>query len=95
MSNTIVQTWSGTDLTQLGPIYPMVGSEVTFFILGLIFWLGFHILQFRIEKEEFEADEAAARSREWLARAFDTQEDETAAHSKELLTRAFDKEAQE
>ncbi|PWE33803.1 hypothetical protein DDZ14_03835 [Maritimibacter sp. 55A14] len=70
MSTTIVETWSGADLSQLGPIYPMVGTEFTLFLLGLIFWLGFHVLQMRIEGKEMEADESAARSPERLQRVF-------------------------
>ncbi len=62
MSTTQVETWAGADLSQIGPIYPMVGTEIMLLVVGLIFWLSFHILQARIEKEEFEADEAAARS---------------------------------
>jgi len=73
MSTTIVESWSGADLSQLGPIYPFVGWEVTLFIAGLIFWLGFHIIQIRIENKEMEADEAAARSPERLKRVFDEE----------------------
>ena len=73
MSTTIVESWSGADLSQLGPIYPMVGSEVILWIIGLAFWIGFHILQVRIEKKELEEDEAAARSPERLKRIFDEE----------------------
>jgi hypothetical protein len=67
---TPVETWVGTDLSQLGPIYPMVGSEFLLWILGLVFWIGFHVLQARVEKEEFEKDEAEARNPEKLKRVF-------------------------
>lgn len=70
LSTTIVETWSGTDISQLGPIYPMVGSEFILFIIGLIFWLGFHFKQALIEKKEMEADEAAARDPERVKRVF-------------------------
>ena len=70
MSTTAVETWAGADLSQIGPIYPMVGTEFILVIIGLAFWLWFHIAQARIEKREFEADEAAARSPERLARVF-------------------------
>ncbi len=73
MSTTAVETWAGADLSQIGPIYPMVGTEFILFILGLIFWLGFHVLQAGIEKREMEADEAAARSPERLKRVFDEE----------------------
>jgi hypothetical protein len=73
MSTTIVDSWSGADLAQLGPIYPMVGTEFILFIIGVTFWLAFHILQARIEKREMEEDEAAARSPERLQRVFDRE----------------------
>ncbi|MDR9394283.1 hypothetical protein [Roseovarius sp. SYSU LYC5161] len=73
MSTTAVETWAGADLSQIGPIYPMVGTEFILFIIGLVFWLAFHILQARIENKEFETDEAAARSPERLQRVFDEE----------------------
>ena len=73
MSTTIVETWAGTDLTQLGPIYPFVGSEGILVIIGLAFWLGFHFLQAGVEREEFRKDEEAAKSPERLKRVFDKE----------------------
>ncbi|QGX98825.1 hypothetical protein EI983_11300 [Roseovarius faecimaris] len=73
MSTTAVETWAGADLSQIGPIYPMVGTEMLLFIIGLALWLLFHILQARIEKKEFEADEALARSPERLKRVFEEE----------------------
>ena len=70
LSTTIVETWSGVDITTLGPIYPMVGSEFILFIIGLIFWLGFHFRQAGIEAKEMAADEAAAKNPERLKRVF-------------------------
>lgn len=69
-STTIVETWSGTDLLQVGPIYPFVGSEVLLWIVGIAFWIGFHISQFRIEAQELREDEQAAQSPERLNRVF-------------------------
>jgi hypothetical protein len=73
MSTTIVETWAGADLSQLGPIYPMVGTEMVLFIAALAFWLFFHILQMRIEKKELERDEELARSPERLKRVFEAE----------------------
>ena len=70
LSTTIVETWAGADMSQIGPIYPMVGSEVILLIIGVIFWLGFHFAQAGIEREEMKADEEAARSPEVLNRVF-------------------------
>lgn len=69
-STTIVETWSGTDISQLGPIYPFVGSEFLLWILGLVFWIGFHILQAGIEKREMEKDARFAHEPERLTRVF-------------------------
>ena len=73
MSTTQIETWAGVDLSQVGPIYPMVGSEFILFLIGLAFWLAFHFLQAGIEKKELEADEAAAHSPERLKRIFDEE----------------------
>ena len=73
MSMTSIETWAGADLSAIGPIYPMVGSEFILWILGLIFWLGFHFMQAGIEKKEMEADDAAARSPERLKRVFEEE----------------------
>ena len=73
MSTTQIETWAGADLSQIGPIYPMVGTEFILFLLGLAFWLLFHVVQAKIEKKEFEADEAAARSPERLKRVFEEE----------------------
>ena len=76
LSTTIVETWSGADLSALGPIYPMVGSEGLLVILGVIFWLAFHFLQAGIEKREMAADEEAARSPDRLKRVFQEEAQE-------------------
>ncbi len=66
LSTTIVETWAGTDITTLGPIYPMVGSEVILLIIGLVFWLGFHFAQHGIETQEIRDGEDAAKNQERL-----------------------------
>ena len=66
LSITSVETWVGADISQIGPIYPMVGSEVILLIIGLVFWLGFHFSQNGIENKEMQADEAAAKDPERL-----------------------------
>ncbi len=48
----------------------MVGSEFILWIIGLIFWLGFHFKQAAIEKREMQDDENAAKSPERLKRIF-------------------------
>ena len=37
------------DLADVGAIYPFQGWEVTMTIIGIIFWLGWHRMQFKAE----------------------------------------------
>ncbi|MCY3984748.1 MAG: hypothetical protein OXD29_03045 [Roseovarius sp.] len=73
MSTTYIETWTGTDLSQVGPIYPMVGTEFILWVIGIVFVLAFFVMQSRIEKDEMEADENAAKSPERLKRVFDEE----------------------
>ena len=50
MSTTEVTSWA-VDLSTLGPIYPFVGTEMLWFVLGLVFWIGWTILTIRVEPE--------------------------------------------
>jgi hypothetical protein len=69
-STTAVDSWQGVDLLTLGPIYPFVGSEFLMWIVGLVFWIGFHVIGTRIENRELKADAEAARRPERLNRVF-------------------------
>lgn len=55
MSTTGVTSWA-VDLKDIGAIYPFQGLEWLFVILGLIFWIGWHIIQTRQETERIEAE---------------------------------------
>lgn len=70
MSTNGMESWA-VDLKNVGAIYPFQGSEVLLVILGLIFWIGWHIIQTRQETAELEADEAADRSGDETRNAID------------------------
>jgi len=51
MSTNGLTSWA-VDLKDVGAIYPFQGSEVLMVIIGLVFWIGFHVLQLRNEARE-------------------------------------------
>ncbi len=55
MSTGNFENWAG-NITEIGPIYPFVGSEMLWFILGVVFWIGWHIIQVSRETKEWEED---------------------------------------
>ncbi len=54
MGTGLVDTWANTD--KFGPIYPFVGTEVFLVIVGVIFWIAWHVWQIKAETAEFNAD---------------------------------------
>ena len=71
MSTTIVETWA-TDISALGPIYPFVGGEVLYWIVGLICGIGFHVLQMRHEDQALAEDAESASHPEMLRKSLDS-----------------------
>ena len=61
MATTEVTSWA-VDLSTLGPIYPFVGSEMLWLLLGLAFWIGFHVWQMRAENRAFKEDMSKLRT---------------------------------
>ena len=50
-----LSSWA-VDLEGAGAVYPFQGAEWFFVLLGVIFWIGFHVLQIRQEQQEVEHD---------------------------------------
>jgi hypothetical protein len=61
MSTIGYENWA-VDLKDVGAIYPFQGTEVVMVILGLAFWIGWHVLQMRQESDEI-AEEMRADAR--------------------------------
>jgi len=55
MSTNGMTSWA-VDLKDVGAIYPFQGSETILVILGLVFWVGWHIWQIRHESAELESE---------------------------------------
>ena len=48
-----VTSWTG-NIADIGPIYPMVGTEGLLFIIGLVTWIVWHIVQTKMENKTYE-----------------------------------------
>jgi hypothetical protein len=52
MSTGNFENWAGT-ITDIGPLYPFVGTEMLWFIAGLVFWIWWHIVQTKRESKTY------------------------------------------
>jgi hypothetical protein len=52
--------WDG-NIADIGPIYPWVGSEVAMVIVAFVFWIGWHVVQLRMESRLFDDQARALR----------------------------------
>jgi hypothetical protein len=63
-------SWA-VDLANVGAIYPFPGIEVLLVIVGLAFWIAWHVLQTRQETAELNRDLAADPRGEAAKKAID------------------------
>jgi hypothetical protein len=68
MSTNGMTSWAA-DLKDVAAIYPFQGAEVLMVILGLAFWIGFHVLQIRNEQREVKHEMQADPKGEWTKEA--------------------------
>ena len=62
MATGNVETWTGA-ITDIGAIYPFVGSEMALFVIGVALWIAWFVLQARMEDREYQ-DELEQSTRE-------------------------------
>ena len=48
-----VESWGGT-ITDIGPIYPMVGAEGLLVVIGVVLWIVWHVVQAKRENRDYE-----------------------------------------
>jgi hypothetical protein len=61
MSTNGMTSWA-VDLKDVGAIYPFQGSETVMVILGLAFWIGWHVWQIRHENAELKSEKNRANA---------------------------------
>ena len=62
-----VERWSGT-IADIGPVYPMVGTESVLVIIGVAAWIVWHVIQAKRENREYEDQVRKYGGRESLKR---------------------------
>lgn len=60
MSTGTIDNWDG-NILDIGPIYPFVGWEGFMTLLCVIFWVGWHIWQIKIENKRLEREDVMLR----------------------------------
>jgi len=53
MSTGNFESWEG-EITEIGAIYPFVGSEFILWLIGIGLWILWHVLQCRAENKQYE-----------------------------------------
>ena len=68
MSTANFANWDGNVL-DIGPIYPFVGWEGIMVLLAVIFWIGWHVMQIRMENARLDEEAAKLRQGDNLKKA--------------------------
>ncbi len=68
MSTGSFESWKGT-VTDIGPLYPFVGSEVVLVLIGLAFWIVWHFVQHRMESSNYKDDMEVLKNPDKMDRA--------------------------
>lgn len=67
MSTGAFENWAG-NISEIGPIYPFVGSEGFWVVLGVALWIAWHVVQTRMERETYEEEKRKFGDKESLSR---------------------------
>ena len=61
MSTGNFENWAG-NITDIGPIYPFVGSEWLLVLIGVVYWIVWHVRQIGSENQALADQEQRLRS---------------------------------
>jgi hypothetical protein len=67
-----IESFAGT-ITDIGPMYPFVGTEMLMVIVIAAFWIVWHVMQLRGESQEFKDDIERLRSKDMLRKVLDRE----------------------
>ena len=57
------ENWAG-NISEIGPIYPFVGAEWLFVLIGVIYWIAWHVNQIKSENAALDDQDRRLRSGE-------------------------------
>lgn len=72
MTTPTVTSWTGT-VTDIGPLYPFVGTEFLLVLVAFVVWLLWHVLQLRTESQEYQNDAQELRTKGVLKHALERE----------------------
>ncbi len=61
MSTGSFENWAG-NIAEIGPIYPFVGAEWLFVLIGVVYWIAWHVRQLASENQSLADQEQRLRS---------------------------------
>jgi hypothetical protein len=68
MNTGNIENWDG-NILDVGPIYPFVGWEGLMVVIAVIFWVGWHIMQIRMENRLHDTEAQSLRQGDNLQKA--------------------------
>ena len=77
--STGLETWNQSIL-DIGPAYPFVGTEVLLSIIGIAFWIIWHIIQIKSENKVIDEEKKSFSDKKRLAAAMEMSKRESLAH---------------
>ena len=86
--STGIESWNQSML-DIGAMYPFPGTEMIWVIIGLVTWIGWHVIQFTRENRVYEEEEKSYEDQNKLQTAMklsaaETLDEEMKAHSNNL-----------
>lgn len=72
MATGEITTWGG-NVTDIGPMYPFVGTETMMVVIGIVLWVVWHIWQLRLESREFAEDAERLRRSDTISKVLERE----------------------
>ncbi len=75
MSTGNFENWAG-EISEIGAIYPFVGSEFILWLIGIGLWIVWHVVQYRTENRQYEDQHKKLGSPDTIKQLLDVENPE-------------------